>query len=685
MEPCLLSVFQVGSLSTKLMDKRILLKLDTIKSTPRKWTQWALVALLIGIVGGLTGCAGMATGVDSSKYSRLAVEKITQQTSSDASAMVVIRYPAMIHEYAENLFVSSFAINAIGGDVPAATAKAQTSRVAQSMVEKSSYYAMSLYRELKKVLPEDSVLLSPHIIAWDKDRQLHTRPLLASEQIPSVLTIDFNIYSYPDVEKMMDAPPVTFGDLVTPLIVVKSSRWVQPAMSGLLVSSPPLENAAWRDVQDDAANHFAARLKGEIWGEASSLDFISFLAERDQREIGLPRKSSLSGDNQTIAVEQYPLEKIQMDGPIVGRLENDISVDPFVKSFVNGASTRIVDILNSIDHDRATFFSRQAALSRFDPELADVFFVQSPDESVRARLQLAEALVGAERKFLAAQSDSIYDGTYSGDYGQKMRKILSAEYRMLEERRRLARRQNITTAVAIIALAGSVYGAVASSAASTAAVVATSGTALAGSAWALHKSLGTKTESEEVGRYFLTRMAPTFDRQMSVQMEWLESKELITARGFAEFRNKTLSLYQARVRSMTVSVEQYCTFSYPGYSASETRWYGTCKDGMASGRGYGLVKDDRGTSIEYLGSAKDGMAAGTGGIIIKSRGQLGATYLEGDFKNGLPDGTIKVEKPGSTPSVRQFTAGQDSGRAGSGKLHALSFKTSSAAAGTLNP
>lgn len=640
---------------------------------------------MIGAVGGLVGCVGMATGVDTSRYSRLAPEEITEQTSSDAAAMVVIRYPAMIHEYAENLFVSSFAINAIGGEVPAATAKAQTSRVAQSMVEKSSYYAMSLYRELKKVLPENSVLLSPHIITWDKERQLHTRPLLASEQIPSVLTIDFSIYSYPDVEKMMDAPPVTFGDLVTPLIVIKSSRWVQPSLSGLLVSSPPLESAAWRDVQDDAARHFAARMQGDIWSEPSSLDFISFLAERDQTPIGLPSKSSLSGGNQTIAVEQYPLEKIQMDGPIVGQLEDNASIDPFVKSFVNGASTRIVDILNSIDHDRATFFSRQAALSRFDPELADVFFVQSQDESVRARLQLAEALVGAERKFLAAQSDSIYDGTYSGDYGQKMRKILSAEYRMLEERRRLARKQNITTAVAIIALAGSVYGAVASSAASTAAVVAASGTALAGSAWALHKSLGTKTESEEVGRYFLTRMAPTFDRQMSVQMEWLESKELITARGFSEFRNKTLSLYQARVRSMAVSVQQYCTFSYPGISASESHWYGSCDDGKASGRGYGLLDNGSGESIEYLGFAKDGMASGSGGMIMRKRGLLGATYLEGKFKKGLPDGTIKVENLGSTPALRQFTAGQDTGRAKSNNFQPLSFNTSSAAAITINP
>ncbi len=654
------------------------------KAFPVLTPQLIVIALLAAVLVVVSGCAGTAKGVDTSVYSRLQPEPVAEQKSSDAAAMVVIRYPAMIHEYAENLFVSSFAINAIGGDVPLATAKAQTSRIAQSLVEKSSYYAMSLYRELKKVLPENSVLLSPHIIAWDKERQLHSRPILASEQIPTVLTIDFNIYSFPDVTRMMDSPPITFGDLVTPLIVVKSSRWIQPSLSGLLVSSPPLKNSAWRQVTNDSGRHIEARMEGETRTQVASLDFIAFLAERDMGSPGLPIKSMGSGNPQLSAVEQYPLEKIQMDGMVIGGLEEDFSVDPFKRGFVNGASARIVEILNSIGHDRATFFARQVALDRFDAELAKVFFVQSADESVRARLQLAEALVGAEKEFLAAQSDSIYDGTYTGDYGLKMRKIISAEYRMLEERRRLARKQNITTAVAVIALAGSVYGAVASTAASTAAVVAASGVAMAGSVWALHKSLGTKTESEEVGRYFLTRMAPTFDRQMSVQMEWLESKEVITARGFAEFRNKTLSLYQARVRSMTVSVDQRCQFRHPEFSGAG-RWYGVCTDGWASGRGYGLVSNSRGDTLEFLGYTESGQASGSGGMIISRRGQLGATYYEGTFRNGLPNGIVRVEKPGATPVLREFRAGQDIGKGQAGQLKKLSFTSGASPVRMLNP
>ena len=643
----------------------------------------AIVVLAV-IAGGISGCAGTAKGKDTSVYSSLKTEDVSSQETSKASAMVIIRYPALIHADAENLYVSSFAINAIGGDVPYGVhGSRQTSRVAQSIIEKSSYYAMSLYHELKGVLPEGSVLLSPHIIEWDKERNLYSRPILGAEQIPTILTIDFNIYSFPDVDELMDSPPVTFGDLVTPLIVVKGSRWVQPSTGGLLISSPPLAGSAWRQAHNEAENSFRLRLNDIPQNAGSSLEFVSFLRERGEASIAVPLKAGGNGDQQVVAIEQYSLEKIRMNGQVIATLPEDFSVDPFVQSFVKGVSTRIVEMLNSLDHEKATFFARQAALERFDPELAKVFFVQSNDESVRARLQLAEALVGAEREFLAAQSDSIYEGTYNGSYGSKMRKIIAAEYRTLEERRKLARKQNITTAVAVVALAGAVYGAVAS-AASTAAVVATSGALMAGSGWALHKTLETKTESKEVNRYFMARMAPAFDRQMAVQMEWLESKEVITARGFAEFRNKTLSLYQSRVRSMQVSADLQCQFKYPGFGESG-RWFGVCANGVATGRGYGLIMNARGDSVEFIGDAQKGLASGSGGMIVQRRGQIGATYYEGGFKNGLPDGVVRVEQAGQQPKMRHYKAGADVGKSNAAQLKSLNFALTSTTAGTAKP
>jgi len=643
----------------------------------------AIFAVAI-FAGTISGCAGTATGRDTSVYSSLKKEEVTQQQSSQAAALVVIRYPAMIHTNAENLYVSSFAINAIGGEVPyGVMGNRQTSRVAQSIIEKSSYFAMSLYQELKSVLPEGSVLLSPHIIEWSKERNLYSRPILGSEQIPSVLTIDFNIYSFPDVDELMDAPPVTFGDLVTPMIVVKSSRWVQPSLGGLLISSPPLVSSAWRQSRRETTESLRSLLDETPQQVDSSLEFVSFLRERDEPQLSIPLKNGGEGNQQMAAIEQYALEKIRMNGELIAELPEDHTVDPFVQAFVKGASTRIVELLNSIDHDKATFFARQAAIERFDPELARVFFVRSNDESVRARLQLADALVGAEREFLSAQSDSIYDGTYNGNYGTKMRNIIAAEYRTLEERRQLARKQNITTAVAVIALAGAVYGAVAS-AASTAAVVTTSGALLAGSGWALHKTLETKTESKEVNRYFLARMAPAFDRQMSVQMEWLESKEVITARGFAEFRNKTLSLYQSRVRSMQVNASEQCHFRYPDFG-QQGRWYGVCDHGVATGRGYGVVMNANGDSVEYVGETRNGRPSGAGGMIVQRRGQVGATYYEGGFKDGRPDGVVLVEEPGQVPRTREFRDGADVGKGDATRLPGLNFAFNDGSPGVMTP
>ncbi len=651
--------------------------LDLTKINRTNIVRPAMLLLLVIFYGFLTACAGTAKGRNTSVYSNLEAREVASQAKSEASALVIIRYPAMIHANAENLYVSSFAINAIGGEVPyGVQGSRQTSRIAQSVIEKSSYYAMSLYHELKSVLPAGSVLLSPHIIDWDKEHNLYSRPILGSEQIPSVLTIDFNIYSFPDVDELMDSPPVTFGDLVTPMVIIKSGRWIQPALSGLLISSPPLASSAWRQARREAETSFRSRLDNHPLMTGPSLGFVSFLRERDTDSLALPVKAASTSNQQIAAIEQYALEKIQMNGPLISNLPEDYSVDPFLQSFVKGASSRIVKLLNSLDHDRATFFARQLALERFDPELAKVFFVQSKDESVRARLQLAEALVGAERVFLAAQSDSIYDGTYSGNYGAKMRKIIAAEYRMLEQRRKLARKQNITTAVAVIALAGSVYGAVASTAAGTASVVAASGAALAGSGWALHKSLETKTESKEVNRYFLARMAPAFDRQMSVQMEWLESKEVITARGFAEFRNKTLSLYQSRVRSMRVNAKQECKFLQPGFDRPG-RWYGICEDSLASGHGYGLVMNEHGDTVEFIGEARHGMASGQGGMIVHHSNQVGASYYEGGFRDGLADGVVRIEKVGEQARYRRYKAGTDVGKADPDGFQQLSFNVNS--------
>ncbi len=632
---------------------------------------WLLIVTLVAAL--LSGCAGTARGSKSSVFQDVQDVDLIDYSLSRADALVVIRYPAIIHADAEQPYFHAFSINAIGGEVPPANrTKKVTQRIAQSVIAKSNYYVMSLYRELQRELPEDTVLLSPHIILWDEERGVYSRPILAAEQIPSVLTIDFNVYSYPDTTELMDSPPVTFGDLVTPIFVIHSDRWLQPSTNGLLLSSNPLVRSAWELSELQVESELDSKLAYRPAEFQRPLDFVSFLNHRSVPRGDLPLKSVGDARRDVIAIENYPVEKIQMDGALLENLSADYELDPFAESFVRGAADRVIQKLNEVDHDKATFSARQNALARFDPELAVAFLARSGGESVRARLQLAEALIEAERRFISAQSLSIYEGTYLGDFGIKMRQMIEGEYKLLENRRDMARKQNVTAAFAALAMAGAIYAATASGAVGGVAMQSFSGVLVLGSLWAMSSTLETRAESAKMSEQFLALIAPALERQISVQMEWLESKERISAMGFAEFRNKTLTLYQARIRSLQGQFDNDCVFRHPGFG-EDGRWYGNCRDGLAHEHGYGVISDGNGNSVEYLGAALRGRPSGAGAMITRYGNLSGAYYHEGQFRDGLPDGVLLVEEPGRKPRVRQYRAGKDVGGGAAAEVQGLVF------------
>jgi hypothetical protein len=630
------------------------------------------VLILFAVLTLAGGCAGTARGVKQSTYQHDEHLTAVDTSRSQADAMVVIRYPAFVDEAAEAAYFRLFEQNTIGGVVkPDARSSQDVDRLAQSVIAKSNYFSMSLFRELQLKLPEDSVLLSPHIIEIENGR-LVSRPLLASEEVPSVVTIDFSVYTFPDPGKMMDSEPLTFGDIVTPLFVVHANRWLRPSTHGLLLASEPLASAAWVQSEQQAMEQATRRFEDRPLDYRRPLDFISFLDGGERRSGELPLKSPGEARRDVIAVEIHPLEKIRMEGELVARLDSYYAEDPFARDFVQGAATRVVTALNRVDHDRATFFSRQAALARFDPQLGRAFLSQSTDESVLARLRMGESLLAAERKFLAAQSESLYEGVYEGVYGDQMREIIAAEYRLLEERRELARAQNLGTALAIVAMAGAIYvgnnidnGDFFES--------QTMGNILAlSSVWAMSSAISAHAQSRTIGENFLVQMAPAINRQVTVQVEWLESREEITARDFAEFRSKTLSLYQRSVRAIANTEIPDCVFRHPGLD-QDGRWFGRCVEGLAGGHGYGLVMDGEGNVIEFVGSARSGLADGVGAMVLRSAAESGAVYFEGTFRNGLPDGVAKVEEPGRKGRVRSFYAGQDAGAASADDLQHVQF------------
>ena len=129
-------------------------------------------------------------------------------------------------------------------------------------------------------------------------------------------------------------------------------------------------------------------------------------------------------------------------------------------------------------------------------------------------------------------------------------RMIEAEFRLLEDRRELARAQNMSTALAVVAMAGAVYAGSATPTATISSIPAPcTMMAMLGSIWAMNSAFSKNAESKTVGENFLVQMAPAINRQVMVQVEWLQSREDITARDFSEFRNKTLALYQSSVRS----------------------------------------------------------------------------------------------------------------------------------------
>ena len=632
-----------------------------------------LLLVLLATASLMSGCAGTAKGLKTSVLKHDESLSVVDNSLSRADAMVVIRYPAIVSEEAFRAYFRAFEQNVIGAKY---TSSPQTRRdsenIAQSIIAKSNYYAMSLYRELQAELPPSSVLLSPHLLVLDDKNRLSSRPMLSTEEIPSVVTIDFSVYSHPDPRKIMDAEPLTFGDIVTPLFVIHANRWLRPSTHGLLLSSDPLLNSAWKQAESQAEDQFRIRYDDSAAEYQRPLDFISFLESGPGQLPGIPLKSVGQARREVIAVEQYPIEKIRMEGEIVASLANDHSVDPFAEDFVKGAATRIEAALNRVDHDRATFFARQQTLARFDPELANAFLARSDEESIRVRLQMAETLIEAERKFLATQSASLYEGTYEGTYGDQTRQMISAEYRLLEERRQLARTQNWNTALAIVAMAGAVYAGSNSNSSNFFHSRAMGNLMMLSSLWAMNSAMAASAQSRTIGENFLLQMAPAIDRQVSIQIEWLQSTKEITARDFSEFRDKTLALYQGSIRSINHAFDPQCQFFHPALDRTG-RWYGGCFGGLASDSGYGLIIGQDGDTIEYVGFAESGRASGTGAMIFRSPRDMGAIYYEGNFSEGLPDGVVQVEEPGRKPRVRKFRAGVDKGAADPEALQRLNF------------
>ena len=631
---------------------------------------------ILGMTLLLVGCASAATGSSRSAVLLKAPAETLQVKAPTGSSLTVIRYPAVVETAARDAYQSAFISSPIGGSVSGRGGNSPDSAtIADSVIVKSNYFALSLYKELVERLPEHSVLLSPHAIKLDKDGKLTSEPITQAESLGSVTTVDFVTYSFPDPEKMMGGAPLTFGDIVTPLVVVKTDHRAAPATQGILLASKPFLANSGGQGRRAALQSLSALESGRFDTKAPELAFISYLEHKSQSRLAT---SGLALGRETNVAQVYPLEKILLDRQALRSLEFDSKgdIDPLENAFSSAFADRIVAMINDTDVSKAVMMNKAASVSKFDSSLAALTITGSPDADYLARLRYAERLLEAEQKYLSVQSLRIYDGIHNGEMGAQVRDMLKAEFGVLEQRRDLARKQNAATALAILGAVAAGAAASSSSGNNTSYSDVLLTQTLANAAiFAGTKAFSYKRQSAAVGSNYLTSIVPAIEEQITVQVNLLESSETITAIRFEDLQEKLQTLYTKNQRSLD-TIATRCAYT-PAGSAQKGAWLGVCKDGLAAGQGIGALRGAGGSATEYFGDAKNGMPNGAGYMIYHSG--AGSYSVEGNFVGGVPDGVMRVSKAGKPDMMRLYKNGQDSGGAPSGAVNISPFNVANMA------
>ena len=419
-------------------------------------TSHFLKAILLGSILLATACASTASGAKQSVF--VSKSKVTEQTlkteAPEGSVLAVVRYPAVVDEKAKDKFREAYLNTPMGGRIKDFMKdKTQAHSVIDSTVVKSNYFALSLYKELVARLPEHSVLLSPHEIKLGPDGKLTSEPITMAETLPSVVTVDFAAYSFPDPAKMMGKTPLTFGDLISPIVTVRSDHRSAVPTHGVLLASQPLTEAAAGNGYDTVKADMAELQSGRLVSTIPELDLVSLLSNDPTKSVST---QSLSMKAHMNGVQVAPLEKIRMSGKQIMALDktkNQGEIDPLKPVFSEAFANRVVDLINDNSSEKSAMAKRAAAIATYDPSLAALTFVGSDSPEYQARYNYVSRMLDAEKKYLSVQSLRLFDGVHNGEMGGQVRDMLKAEYGILQKRRDLARKQNQAAALAIIGAA----------------------------------------------------------------------------------------------------------------------------------------------------------------------------------------------------------------------------------------
>jgi len=621
-------------------------------------------AALLGFAVLATGCASTATGLSQSRLTSMSAPQTLTAEAPRGTVMAVVRYPAFVETAAQDKFYETYGRKSIGGTLSSFDASSpEVQGIADSMILKSNYFALSLFKELAERMPEHSVLLSPHAIKLDANGNLTSEPMTQAESLPNVVSVDFAAYTYPDPKKMMQSEPLTFGDIVTPLVSVRTDARASAATQGVLLTTRPLIRGAVANGRKTTAASLVDIQNGSLDTDIAELDFITYLNGTAPVQVV---SQPLSSRNRSNTLATLPIEKIRLDGDDIRALGDGRQagiIDPLEDKFSAGFANQIVRMINDTDINKASMVRRAGAISQFDESLAALTLVGSSDADYVSRERYAERLLEAEQKYLSVQSLRLFDGVHNGEMGAQVRDMLKAEYDILEKRRDLARKQNVSTGLAVLAAVAAGAAISQSSGPSTIGQQVAINALIQGAIYAGTQSFSYKRRSANVGNNYLSSIAPALDEQTSVQLDLIDSNETITAIRFEDLRSKLQSLYDEKQRSLD-TIATRCGYTHSGTERAGT-WMGVCKNGLANGTGVGVLRNADGSAVEYYGYAQNGQPQGAGYMIV--HGLTNSYSLEGQFQNGLADGVMRVSKPGKTDTNRLYRVGQDVGAAPSGQ------------------
>ena len=503
-------------------------------------------AAILGLAALLAGCATSATGVKKSRINSVTAPQKLTTNVPPGTVMAIIRYPAYIEAAAEDKFHNRYASRTLGSRSYSDDAGLEeTAAIADIMLLKSNFFALSIFKELAERLPEHSVLLSPHAIKLDERGELTSEPMTQAETLPNIVSIDFTAYSFPDAKRMLEGEPVSFGDIITPLVTVRTDHRASAPTQGVLLTSRPTLRGAVANGRQTAAQTLYEFESGKFEQNILELDFITMLNNTVPIRVVSQKLSKTVPDN---TISTLPLEQIRLDGTKIVNINNsDIETeDPLEGEFSASLANQVVGMINKIDIKKATMINYATAISQFDASLGPLTLIGSTDPDYVARERYAARLLEAEQNYLSVQSLRLYDGVYNGELGVQVRETLNAEYEVLQKRRDLTRKQNIATGATILKTV-----AVAAASSATRSKRPQSPEEVRAKNRLIRGLLSSGTNPSSyarrkrlIGNNYFTAILPVIDEQISVQVNLIDSNETITATRYEDLSEQLQTRYQ---------------------------------------------------------------------------------------------------------------------------------------------